>query len=103
MVNKPNAILIVCDCLQTNKNNSKSFNQSIFSFNIMSESKVKRNRSKNFDSTEKDVLLESAIANKETIESKFTNQITNVKKEKYGETHKPKLTLLVLPIDLSQK
>ena len=60
----------------------------------MSESKVKRNRSKNFDSTEKDVLLESAIANKETIESKFTNQITNVKKGKVWRDTQTKINAL---------
>ena len=40
-----------------------------------------RKRIKNFDNLEREVLLEAAFENKEIIDSKFTNQITNVKKK----------------------
>ena len=56
-----------------------------FNNNKMSKPENSRKRSKNFDNFEREVLLEAAIEKKEIIDSKFTNQITNVKKKtKYG-------------------
>ena len=51
----------------------------------MSKPENSRKRSKNFDNLEREVLLEAAIENKEIIDSKFTNQITNLKKKQSME------------------
>ena len=40
-----------------------------------------RKRSKNFDNLKREVLLECAIENRDIIESKFTNQVTNIKNQ----------------------
>ena len=52
----------------------------------MSIKSENRKRSKSFENIEREVLLECAIKNRDSIESKFTNQVTNMKKSKFCKT-----------------
>ena len=62
--------------------------------NKMSIKSENRKRSKNFDNLEREVLLECAIGNRDVIESKFTNQITNIKKIKVWQDTQTKVNAL---------
>ena len=72
---------------------------------IITENKVlktKRARSKNFDYTENDRLIEYASKHRTVIKSKLTNSVTVQKKRRnVGVRSKKKLIPLVMPKDLS--
>ena len=79
---------------KTNKiNKPANFN---ISSTIMAEAdkKISRKRGKNFDYSEKLLLADLAIENKEILDSKLTNQVTNIKKQKIWESTQSKINSL---------
>ena len=58
------------------------------------DKKMSRKRGTHFDYNEKLLLADLAIENKEILDSKLTNQVTNIKKQKVWESTQSKINSL---------